>query len=552
MKNIKLIGLITTFTVATTSLIGCIETTSTQESSSTQTGQEFPTAPPIVIVPEVQTPSGPGDTPPPTPPTPPTPPRQSENGSLVINNGAARTKADHLDLSIYFINENVMKISLNDTCTGGTWETYSSTKVLTTFNKNQLSKVSVQFKDYDDFTSPCYKDDILHDDMAPQILFAQSPAASLEEGSQADIIYDVQDSGVGVKTVVCKFNDLVQACNSGRNTVQIPSMLVGQYIFTVTATDDLGNQSQQSTSWQVTSSYRHLTQNINVNDYRKVDVLFVIDNSGSMEFEQRSMAQRVRNFLSVIHGLDWQVAVTTTDPRVTFTSNNIKYTGDGDFIKISGTNDYILTSATPEDVAQTRLGLTLQRAETGSGTEQGILAAYRAIQRRSEAGNANHVNFFRDGAQLAVVLISDEDESANGVKNDPQNLVTLVNQAFAGQKRFSYHSIITVPDDTVCKSTNGATYGVRYKTMSNLTGGVIGSVCADDYAAQLESVAQGVRDLLKTLTLECTPQITGLLKIEVSKNGQPYAGAYTVEGVNLKFADVLEPADYSVKYSCLK
>src|SRR5690606_34653408 len=100
-----------------------------------------------------------------------------------------------------------------------------------------------------------------------------------------------------------------------------------------------------------------------LDEYRKVDVLIVIDNSGSMEYEQRNMAQRVRNFISILRGLDWQIGVTTTDPR------NVTL-GDGRLVPIHGTkNQYIFDSAMDEDQAQNLLGLTLQRPETGSGTE---------------------------------------------------------------------------------------------------------------------------------------------------------------------------------------
>src|SRR5690606_4781259 len=116
------------------------------------------------------------------------------------------------------------------------------------------------------------------------------------------------------------------------------------------------------------------------------DILIVIDNSGSMEYEQRNMAQRVSNFLSILQGLDWRIAVTTTDPTSTSKTNSDKTqpskVSDGLFLPIAGLNNQFYIDSTMNPVeAQTRLGNTLQRPETGSGSEQAINATYRVIER---------------------------------------------------------------------------------------------------------------------------------------------------------------------------
>ncbi len=119
-----------------------------------------------------------------------------------------------------------------------------------------------------------------------------------------------------------------------------------------------------------------------------------------------------------------------------------------------------------------------------------------------------------------------------------------------GQKNFSFNSIITVPGDKKCRSTYGATYGDRYKMLSDLTGGVIGSVCASDYAQQVAGVAEEIRNLLKMITLQCEP--IQAMPLTITVNGSPLGLPYRVEGVNLKFDTELPPGDYVVDYHCLK
>jgi hypothetical protein len=211
--------------------------------------------------------------------------------------------------------------------------------------------------------------------------------------------------------------------------------------------------------------------------------------------------------------------------------------------------EYILDSGMVESQAQTLLSNTLQREEQGYSAEQGIKATYRVLEKNLKGETPQHNRLIRDGAHFAALVISDEDESANEMRNDPHNLLKLISDNYVG-KAFSFHSIITIPGDTACKSGHGYAYGNRYKTLSDLTGGVIGSVCENDYTPQVVGIANGIRDLLKTLTLECEP-LAGKPLI-VYKSGVPYSGAFSKDGVNLCFANELDAGDYSVEYSCTK
>lgn len=530
-------------TIAISALLGLttgcllVEDTGTVESS---------VGTPVTTPPDFTVTDGNG-TPPPTGgdngtlPTVPEPEVMEEG--FLINGGATRTNAGDLQLQLITLNRFAMKISMDRDCSSGVWEAWTEFKTVPTPQANAVNTISVQYKDWDNRITRCYRQAIVHDGQGPDILFTRYPASSLEEGSTADLTAEVSDAGGTVASVTCSLNGLAKSCVAGRNEVSITQLPAGSYEFRVRASDDLGNVSEKSVSWNVVSLTRRLSQSLRVNDYKKVDILMVIDNSGSMEYEQRNMAQRTSNLLSVIRGLDYQIAITTTDPE------NSTY-GDGRFVNIKGTsNQFLIDTSVAESTAQTRLSQTLQRSETGSGVEQGIRAAYRAVERYN-ANESKARAFFREGAQFAVVLISDEDESANTPKNDPQNLVKLVHDSFGGQKMFGFHSIITQPGDTVCRSTYGYSYGDRYDAMSRLTGGVIGSVCAADYSTQVTGIAQGIRDLLKSMTLQCAPLPEK--GITVKRGGVAVTSPYTIEGVNLKFANELEPGDYTVDYSCLR
>lgn len=465
------------------------------------------------------------------------------NMDFIINNGESHTKQTELMLTMFAPGNTFdMKIGSSANCTDGQWERYLDQTVRPIAGENALTTVSVQFRSDERVESDCMVKSIYHDSLGPQILVKRFPSSSIEEGTAPEIEYEVTDPA-GLGAVNCSLNGVSKACSGGNQTVKFTPLPEGDYSFVVTAKDSLGNETSATVEWSVVSTTKKLNQYITVNDYKKVDILINIDNSGSMEYEQKNMAQRVSRFIEILRGLDYQIAVTTTDPRdVTL--------GDGRLIPLYGTNgEYILNSSVPEDVAQYRLGMTLQRPETGGASEQAIFTSTRVIE-RSLSGSSAHRSFIRDGAQLAVVVISDEDESASEAKNNPENLTKLIHDSFGGQKTFTWHSIITRPGDTQCKSTYGATYGQRYADFSTLTGGLIGSVCEADYGNQVSDIANGIRNMLKTLTLQCKP--LAQFPIEVFKDGQPYAGNFTVSGINLNFSSELQPGSYEVEYRCLK
>jgi hypothetical protein len=460
-----------------------------------------------------------------------------------INNEALYTNQSFVDLTFRTLAPSKIKIGKTLNCSDGQWENFVDQKHLNLLEFNTSITYSVMFQDWEGGRSTCYRKSIIHDDVGPDVVFQTYPAVSIEVGVAADISFYVRDDRSEMVSVSCSLNGVTKTCFYGNNKVSLPQLPVGAYTFTVTAKDDLKNTTSRSVSWIVHSLYKNVVQKVTVNNYKKVDVLFVIDNSGSMEYEQQSMAQRTSQFLTILQGLDYQIAITTTDPR------NINL-GDGRLIQLNGGNGKKIIDASMQvSTAQNLLSQTLQRPETGSGEEQGIRSVYRAIERYG-ANESDFRSFFRDGAQLSVVLISDEDESANTTKNDPASLLSLINSTWSGQKRFNFNSIITRPGDTSCRNTYGYSYGERYKTISDMTGGVLGNVCDMDYTAQVSGVADEIRRLLKTLTLSCQP--ASQFPIVVKKDGAVASQSYTLEGLNIKFTKELDSGAYEVEYTCLK
>lgn len=241
---------------------------------------------------------------------------------------------------------------------------------------------------------------------------------------------------------------------------------------------------------------------VNPRPQAPVDILFVVDHSGSMREEQKKMADRFPNFISSIQNLDWRIAITTT----TVGSQLVQGSTEGidgrliNFKTSPTTSSPFLTKSTPD--MENLFKQTIQRKEEGSGDERAIFAANRSIERRNEHG------FFRSKAHLALVIISDEDERSNGTNLQSLDLPETLTQNVTTLLRapsFTAHSIVYRPGDRNCSKNGGAYEGKIYAKLTSMTKGVLGDICATDYGNQLSVIGQVTEEKTDSFDLPCAP-----------------------------------------------
>lgn len=143
---------------------------------------------------------------------------------------------------------------------------------------------------------------------------------------------------------------------------------------------------------------------------QKVDILFVVDNSGSMREEQEKLA---RNFQSFIEELiksdisDFQIGVITTDMDDPAQSGKLQ-SGAGS-PKIINRNQLSSTDVIKAFAENVKVGIT------GTSYEKPLDAIRAALSPQHLADPKSNKGFLRDGAMLAIVLLTDEDDcSHNG------------------------------------------------------------------------------------------------------------------------------------------
>lgn len=275
-------------------------------------------------------------------------------------------------------------------------------------------------------------------------------------------------------------------------------------------------------------------------DQNKIDVLFFIDTSGSMTYEQEQIGNRLSSFTSQFSGTDWRIALSTTN------ITNDAYPGShGSLINMNGFN--YITPSTPNSstLFKDHLKRPISCSADCNDHERGIYNAALAVL------NPNSRHFFRDYSHVHFVFVSDEDENSNGQNletyDQPQNLVQMV-QGTLRPLSFTAHSIINRPDDIDCLASHGNSYGNVYKSVADLTQGVVGDVCAADYSAQLSEISTKIFKKTSSFDLPCKPNQSDM---EISFTDPNISSSWNIVGKNLIFEPALPVgSEVNVKFKC--
>jgi len=130
----------------------------------------------------------------------------------------------------------------------------------------------------------------------------------------------------------------------------------------------------------------------------KADILWVVDNSGSMALKQARLKFAASTYIQALDasGVDYHLAVTTTD-----------VTGSGAQGALATYDGRSWIDATTSDRVAAFEALA-DRGDTGSADEFGSYAAYLAIEPSTGAQPSANIGFRRDDAALHLVVLTDE------------------------------------------------------------------------------------------------------------------------------------------------
>ncbi len=195
------------------------------------------------------------------------------------------------------------------------------------------------------------------------------------------------------------------------------------------------------------------------------DILFVIDNSGSMCGNQTQLASNFDTFINILSasGYDYQIAFITTD--------------SADFV------GPIITPLTPDPIAEAASQITGIGCH-GHAIEKGMDMSWNATMGAGDAAPGSE--FLREDTKLVVIYLSDEDDFSTV---SPGTMAGRLNSLKASSSMAVAHAVAgDVPGG--CSTNGGAQAGNDYHDLVSLTGGTFLSICAEDWGTPMEELAR--------------------------------------------------------------
>ncbi len=186
-----------------------------------------------------------------------------------------------------------------------------------------------------------------------------------------------------------------------------------------------------------------------------VDILWVIDTSGSMNRYDANLMLGIETMLNALPPSGWRLAMTSNDP--------LKASSEAQFPLVPG--DDILDAE------------AMYSAMGRGGREEGFDAAYEYI-----VNNPYSSTWMRSDAALLIVFVSDEEDQSDQHFPAVSDFISWYSMQRGGSVFLS--SIVNVAAvDSVCTwAVNAIDIGDRYMDATNFLGGVVVDICSEDWA----------------------------------------------------------------------
>jgi len=188
-----------------------------------------------------------------------------------------------------------------------------------------------------------------------------------------------------------------------------------------------------------------------------VDILWVIDPSGSMVNDRPRVVAGIGDMIAVLPITNWRLAILSADPN-----------------RSGATQEFPLVPGDNAQDAENQMNVTV-----GGFKEQGFDAVVAYMS------NGYSPTWMREDAALLVVFVSDEEEQSNSNFPSTNNFVTWL----SSQRDYVFVSAIVQlgQEDTKCQPAAPINEGKRYMEAADAYLGQKIDICSEDWS-------QGVAD----------------------------------------------------------
>jgi hypothetical protein len=243
----------------------------------------------------------------------------------------------------------------------------------------------------------------------------------------------------------------------------------------------------------------------------KVDVLFVIDNSGSMDTIQQNIVKNAALFMGEFinqRHIDWKIGIVSTD-----NSENPYLGFDTDF------SSQLIDHDSPASIQQainTFAEAVDNLGTYGAGSEYVFHNILRNVQKYNDP-NSTRPDFLRGNAHMAVIMVSDEREQSAEMNGPyaPLEMLNTLSGYVGSNNKVRFYGALQADDLENCpeRSTSYPDFkpyeGSRYQEIIEASFGFNISACVDDFGTRLADISKDIASLVKApgIPLRGTPKV---------------------------------------------
>lgn len=214
----------------------------------------------------------------------------------------------------------------------------------------------------------------------------------------------------------------------------------------------------------------------------RVDILFVVDDSGSMSTHQQNLSKNIQLFTSGIQSnqiLDYHIGVITTSM-----DSFGRTPGRGQLV---GTPPYIQRSS-PNGMQD--LAKNLLVGTDGSGQEKFFEPLMAALTPPLLTGG--NAGFYRSDAYLVTVFITDTDDQSDNLQAD-QVYSNILNMKAGDKEKIITYGVYIPSVDRSC-DRSGEEEPRQLERWFTLTGGKTLGLCDPDYGQKLAAIGDDLAE----------------------------------------------------------
>ena len=233
-------------------------------------------------------------------------------------------------------------------------------------------------------------------------------------------------------------------------------------------------------------------------EVKQVDIVFVVDNSGSMLTKQQQLALQMSDFINILINsqVDYHIGFITTDSFVFVVHDGVEWIDNTYLYPEYWLNNIVMSIGTG-----------------GSAYEQGIYNAYLFTDSMSNSLN----DYWRDSASYIVIYISDEPDYSPQPHQSYYNFFDSIKSDINLVKQFAV--IGDYPTGCSLQSGPGLSltipFGRGYYEMTQRYQGDSYSICAVDWGTQMQDLASIV-SMQNTFSLTQVDVIPETIEVRIN------------------------------------